>query len=403
MRLKTFSVSELNGYIKRLMSVDPILNAVKVSGEIGNFKAHGSGHAYFTLKDEDSRINCVMFSSHFQRLNFIPKDGERFELFGRVSVYEKNGNYQLYVNEMIPDGLGELHMQFVKLKNKLEKEGLFDEQLKKKLKSSPQKIAVITSPTGAAIQDVISVLKRRNPLLHILVIPANVQGDKTVGDVVTAFRSIEKMTDLDAVILTRGGGSYEELFVFNSELIARKIFECKFPVISAIGHEIDFTIADFVADLRAPTPSAAAELVTDDIWVQMKEAKALIDKMKYHIMTKIERIERYVGRFEPKHMGFTLEKRLVDSFHSHDILKTQMIHSMGSRIEKIRHSFEISSEKLSARNPIEIINRGFSRISNADGRPIRSVEEVEIGKAIINELKGGRIISTVTDKEGSHE
>ena len=400
MQLRIFSVSELNNYIKRLFSVDPIMNAIRVEGEISNFKSHTSGHAYFTIKDKDSRINCVMFSSNFQRLDFQPHEGDFVEIFGRVSVYEKNGSYQLYVNKMATAGLGYLYKQFNELKLSLESEGLFDESIKRQIPDFPNKIAVITSPTGAAIKDVISVIKRRNPFVEILIVPASVQGNNTVNDVLLAFDKIKKKDDIDLVILTRGGGSYDELFNFNSELIARKIFECDKPVISAIGHEIDFTISDFVADLRAPTPSAAAELATQNTYEKLDYAKLTIKKMKYGLLDKLSQYENNFNIFDPLKLQFNIEKRLLDALHECETFNQANITQINTKIKDKSQRFDLLIEKINSKNPITAFKRGYSQLRDKNGQLIKSIEDIKVGDILMNEIEDGKILSVVDCVEG---
>lgn len=400
MQLRIFSVSELNNYIKRLFSVDPIMNAIRVEGEISNFKSHTSGHAYFTIKDKDSRINCVMFSSNFQRLDFQPHEGDFVEIFGRVSVYEKNGSYQLYVNKMETAGLGYLYKQFNELKLKLESEGLFDETIKKRIPDFPNKIAVITSPTGAAIKDVISVIKRRNPFVQILIVPASVQGNNTVDDVLLAFDRIMEKEDIDLVILTRGGGSYDELFNFNSELIARKIFECEKPVISAIGHEIDFTISDFVADLRAPTPSAAAELATQNTFEKLDYAKLTIKKMKYGLLDRLSQYENNFNVFDPLKLQFNIEKRLLDALHECETFNQANITQINTKIKDKSQQFDLLIEKINSKNPIATFQRGYSQLRDKNGKLIKSIGDIKVGDKLVNEIEDGKIFSVVDGVEG---
>lgn len=256
---KYITVSQLTRYIKYKIDNDVNLNEVFLKGEISNFKAHSRGHFYFTLKDEGSRINAVMFATSTKRIKFTPTDGMKVLVTGKISVFEANGGYQIYVNDMLEDGVGNLYIAFEQLKKKLEMEGLFDPKLKKPIPKIPKRVGVVTAPTGAAIKDIISTIKRRWPLTEILLFPSLVQGEMAAADIVKQIKLSENY-ELDTLIVGRGGGSIEDLWPFNEEIVARAIYECKTPVISAVGHEIDFTIADFVADLRAPTPTGAAEM-----------------------------------------------------------------------------------------------------------------------------------------------
>ena len=267
------SVTQLNEYVRRTLASDPMLRGLSLRGEISNFKRHTSGHLYFSLKDENARIACVMFRQHAFGLRMQPRDGMRVVLDGAVSLYAQGGQYQFYAESMRPDGVGDLYLRFEQLKAELEREGLFDPSLKKPLPLLPRTVGVVTSPTGAAVRDIVSVSSRRNPGVHLLLCPASVQGDSAAGEIVRAIKTLDRLPEVDVIIVGRGGGSIEELWAFNEEAVARAIFACRTPVVSAVGHETDFTIADFVADLRAPTPSAAAERavpVRDDLLAEVE-------------------------------------------------------------------------------------------------------------------------------------
>ena len=263
---KYISVSQLTRYIKYKIDNDVNLNEVFLKGEISNFKAHSRGHFYFTLKDEGSRINAIMFASQTKKIKFVPQDGMKVLVTGKISVFEANGGYQIYVNEMLEDGVGNLYIAYEQLKKKLENEGLFNKDHKKEIPHIPKRVGVVTAPTGAAIKDIISTIKRRWPLTEIYLFPSLVQGEDAKEDIVKQIKKAENFyLPLDTLIVGRGGGSIEDLWPFNEEIVARAIYECKVPIISAVGHEIDFTIADFVADLRAPTPTGAAEMAVPQL------------------------------------------------------------------------------------------------------------------------------------------
>ena len=263
---KYISVSQLTRYIKYKIDNDVNLNEVFLKGEISNFKAHSRGHFYFTLKDEGSRINAIMFASQTKKIKFVPQDGMKVLVTGKISVFEANGGYQIYVNEMLEDGVGNLYIAYEQLKKKLENEGLFNKDHKKEIPHIPKRVGVVTAPTGAAIKDIISTIKRRWPLTEIYLFPSLVQGEDAKEDIVKQIKKAENFyLPLDTLIVGRGGGSIEDLWPFNEEIVARAIYECKIPTISAVGHEIDFTIADFVADLRAPTPTGAAEMAVPQL------------------------------------------------------------------------------------------------------------------------------------------
>ena len=264
MKLRALDISEVNSYIKRILTNDPILYNLRVKGEISNFKVHSSGNVYLSLKDEKSKLNCIIFKSNYDKsLNL--DNGVKIIASGYISVYERDGAYQLYINEVEIEGIGNLYIEFNKLKEKLKKEGLFDTKYKKEIPKMPRSIGVITSPTGAVIRDIINVTKRRFPKVDIKLYPVNVQGDKSASDICEGIEFFNRMENVDTIIVGRGGGSLEELWSFNEEIVAREIFKSKIPIISAVGHETDFTICDFVSDMRAPTPSAAAEIATPDL------------------------------------------------------------------------------------------------------------------------------------------
>jgi len=403
MRYRTLSVTETNQYIKGIFTADPILNALKVEGEISGFKAHSSGHAYFTLKDENSRLNCVMFANQFEALDFTPKEGDFVEIFGRVGVYDKNGTYQLYAMKMTPSGVGRLFERFLKLKEALKKEGLFDEGHKVPLPRHIKGVGVITSETGAALRDVISVIRRRNPLLDLVLIPATVQGERAVEEVLRALDQAEGLPGIDLVILTRGGGSYDELSVFNDEALARRIHAMTLPVISAIGHEIDFTIPDFVADLRAPTPSAAGEMVSVDVFSLIREEKALLARLEQGIQEKIRRREEVLSRVRPDQLRFYLEKRIVELTRIGEDWVQGSSRIMEKRLDRVAYELDLVMEKINGANPLNLLDKGYSRIRTPEGGRITSLKELRVGEDILNELKEGRVLSTVKKLEVTHE
>ena len=297
---KYITVSQLTKYIKYKIDNDVHLNEVFLKGEISNFKAHSRGHYYFTIKDEGSRINAVMFSSATRNLKFFPQDGMKVLVTGKISVFEANGGYQIYVNDMLEDGIGNLYIAYEQLKKKLEEEGLFAQGLKKPIPKIPNRVGVITAPTGAAIKDIISTIKRRWPLTEILLFPSLVQGEEAAEDIVRQIKLSEKYK-IDTLIVGRGGGSIEDLWPFNEEIVARAIYDCKTPVISAVGHEIDFTIADFVADLRAPTPTGAAELAVpaiSDVTNYLNQLKIRIHKtMQNKLSINRQKIDEITNRY----------------------------------------------------------------------------------------------------------
>lgn len=297
---KYITVSQLTRYIKYKIDNDVNLNEVFLKGEISNFKAHSRGHYYFTLKDEGSRINAIMFASSTKKIKFIPQDGMKVLVTGKISVFEANGGYQIYVNDMLEDGIGNLYIAFEQLKKKLELEGLFAPSIKKSIPKIPKCVGVVTAPTGAAIKDIISTIKRRWPLAEVLLFPSLVQGENAASDIVRQIKLSENY-NIDTLIVGRGGGSIEDLWPFNEEIVARAIYECPIPVISAVGHEIDFTIADFVADLRAPTPTGAAELAVpavNDVNNYLNQLKIRLNKsMQNFIKAYMQRLNEITSRY----------------------------------------------------------------------------------------------------------
>ena len=284
---KIYSVSDINNYIKQIVSNDGILSGLSIRGEISNFKHHYTGHMYFTIKDQNSVLKCVMFKSHASLLRFAPQNGEKVIVSGYISVFERDGQYQLYASDMQPDGVGALHLAYEQLKNKLQKEGLFDTDTKKKIPILPRCIGVVTSSTGSVIRDIINVTYRRHSNMRIMLYPVAVQGLQAAGQIAAAISKLNELKQVDVIIVARGGGSLEELWAFNEEIVARSIHASDIPVISAVGHETDFTICDFVADMRAPTPSAAAELAVPDIEVLLYKLQNYNIRMKTSLVNKL--------------------------------------------------------------------------------------------------------------------
>ena len=395
---KYITVTQLTRYIKYKIDNDVNLNEVFLKGEISNFKAHSRGHFYFTLKDENSRISAIMFSSNTKKIKFLPQDGMKVLVTGKISVFEANGGYQIYVNDMLEDGVGNLYIAFEQLKKKLESEGLFREDLKKKIPKIPERVGVITAPTGAAIKDIISTIKRRWPLTEIILFPSLVQGDDAKEDIV---KQIERAKDynLDTLIVGRGGGSIEDLWPFNEEIVARSIFSCNIPTISAVGHEIDFTIADFVADLRAPTPTGAAELAVpqkSDVENNLNQLKIRLNKAMQHKINinkqKLEEIEsRYIFQnpiaiYEAKELMFDsiLDRLKFASKNLITIKEKKYITLMSSYIlkepqklidQKQNKYLQIIS-KLETLSPLKTIQRGYS-LTKKDGKVITSTKELK--------------------------
>lgn len=384
----SLSVSELNGILKSLIENDRTLKTVTVRGEISNFTNHRSGHLYFTLKDADSQIKAVMFRSSAQYLKFVPEDGMKVTVRASVGVYIAGGAYQLYVTQISPDGIGALYLAYEQLKARLEAEGLFAPEHKREIPKYPNKIGVITSPTGAAIRDIINVCGRRYPVCPIYLYPSLVQGEGAEKNLIEAIDYFDKSGLVDVIIIGRGGGSLEDLFAFNSEALARRIYECKTPVISAVGHETDFTICDFVADRRAPTPSAAAEIATPDI----REITLRLDMLSEKIVGGVlYKLQRYSERLLSLKGRISLSKTVFDGYErTIDNLKNRIDRGISSALDSKRVKLSILSERIGAMSPLSVLSRGYS-VLYKDDRTIRSVNDVTDGEALRARLSDGEI------------
>lgn len=387
------TVAELNEFIKNIFDSTRALTSVTVKGEISNFTFHRSGHLYFSLKDADSQIRSVMFRSSAARLKFIPENGMKVIAHGSVSVYTRDGSYQLYVNSLQPDGVGALYLAYEQLKAKLEREGLFSEEFKRKIPEFPEKIGVITSPTGAAVRDIINVCARRYPLAKLYLYPSLVQGDGAEENLIKALDYFDKTKLVDTVIIGRGGGSIEDLWAFNSERLARKIHEMQIPVISAVGHETDFTICDFVADLRAPTPSAAAELSTPDI----RELYMMLAGAEERISQALVRLaERKREKFTllSERLTVAAEEITAEKRERLEALAESLKDGIKSEIKDKRNAFKILLEKLNALSPLAVLSRGYA-IPETEKGVIRSVDGVSEGDSIRLRLKDGALTGKI--------
>ena len=389
--MTTLSVKQLNLFVKSLIEGDVRLNNVYVTGEISNFKNHyQSGHFYFTLKDNDAQIRCVMFRAYACRVPFAVRDGLKVVLRGRVSLYEKDGQYQFYAEEMHEQGLGDISLQFQQIKEKLEKEGLFLEENKRQIPAFPQRIAVITSDTGAAVQDILNITARRYPLCEIMLCPVAVQGENAVPSMIDALEQVYALGNCDTIIIGRGGGSIEDLWAFNSEALARKIYESPIPVISAVGHETDFTICDFVADLRAPTPSAAAELAVPD-------SAEIISKLnKYNSLLKNGLLLKYNGQ-KAKFDALANKSILSKPFNitesrseTVDRLFDKMLNAYKGIISQEKSRYVSNVAKLDALSPLKVLSRGYS-IAEVNGKVIKSVNDISNGDKFKLKLSDGTV------------
>ena len=385
MEPRVATVSQINGYVKKILDHNIILNNVWVKGELSNFKRHYSGHLYITLKDEGGVLKAVMFRSAAATLAFEPADGMKVLARGRVSVYEAGGAYQLYIEEMIPDGVGELYIAYEQLKKQLADEGLFDERHKKPIPKFPKAVGVVTAPTGAAVRDIINVITRRYPMAEIILYPAKVQGTGAAESVVKAIEYFNATREVDTLIVGRGGGSIEDLWAFNEEITARAIYASEIPVISAVGHETDFTIADFVADLRAPTPSAAAEIAVPSTPELAARITADKSRIQQSIVSRIEGGRLLLKRFKMR----TPKDRIEEYSLRVDAMTRSMENSLKMKTMSLRRRFAAQAAKLDALSPLQTLSRGYAIPTREDGTVIRSVGEVKSGDEFTLRLKDG--------------
>lgn len=376
----TVSVSQLNNYIKRVLDANSYLADIKVTGELSNFKLHSSGHIYASLKDEGGVIKLVMFRSSAQYLKFRPEDGMKVIVRGRISVYEQGGTYQIYAESIEPDGEGSLYAAFEKLKAKLQEAGMFDEELKKPIPRYPAKIGVVTAQGGAALQDILNITSRRYPVAEIILFPVSVQGVNAAGKIAEALYYMNETDACDVIICGRGGGSIEDLWAFNEEIVARAIFESEIPVVSAVGHETDFTIADFVADLRAPTPSAAAELVCpsaaelSEFLNGMKSRLATL--LKNNLQLKKSKLERLCTSY-----GFVGFSHTIDNNRQRvDALIINSEAYLKDIISKKQNALIKNVSKLDALSPLKVLSRGYSLATDKSGKSITSIDEAKSGE-----------------------
>ncbi|KPU28093.1 exodeoxyribonuclease VII large subunit [Caloranaerobacter sp. TR13] len=398
MEIRALTVSELNNYLKRVLINDPILNSINVEGEISNLKRHKNGHLYFSLKDQKSKVNCIMFNNEVQKNKFHIENGLNVIISGYVSVYERDGLYQLYVRNIKPIGLGELYLAFEQLKRKLQNEGLFDIKKKKKLPYLPKKVGVVTSASGAAIKDIIKVMKRRLPSANIIIYPVLVQGDKASEDISKAIEFFNRREDIDVIIVGRGGGSIEELWAFNEEKVAKAIFQSKIPIVSAVGHETDFTISDYVADLRAPTPSAAAELVVPNI-IELKKRiflqyKRLIKSYESYVRSRQSLIYNYKILIASTRFTEKMEVKRQNLEYCYKGLLNSIDRYINNNLNKIT----FLNEKLNSLNPKESLNRGYAIPIKQNQKIVKSVDEVIDGEILTLVLSNGLIKVKVMGK-----
>lgn len=394
LKMRSLSVSEVNQYVKRILASDPLLRQMMVAGEVSNLTKHSSGHMYFTLKDDVSKLSCVMFDRQASLLKFDLENGDKIAARGQITVYERDGRYQLYVQDIEKKGLGELHIAFEKLKKTLYEAGYFDENQKKPLPKLPKTIGVITSPTGAAIRDIISVYKRRSPLSELKVFPVRVQGDFSKDEIVNAIDFFNREANVDLIILARGGGSIEELWSFNERVVAEAIYHSKIPILTGVGHEIDFTIADFVADKRAATPSAAAEIaiVTKDSIMGELEYQLL--HMKKAMTRKVSEANVILAQNNPTKIEKTLQHHIKSEYQSLNLIKAQLLNAVRNNMREIKDQLQLEQSRLHVLSPLSTLERGYA-VAKKDGRVLSTVEGLVKGEAISIDLKDGQITAVV--------
>lgn len=391
-----YSVGQVNRYVKNMFIQDYVLRKVYVKGEVSNCKYHTSGHIYFSLKDETGVLSCVMFAGQRRGLAFRMKDGDRVVVGGAVDVYERDGRYQMYAKEITLEGAGALYERFLALKAELEEMGMFAPEYKQPIPRFIRRLGVVTAPTGAAVQDIRNISLRRNPYLQIILYPALVQGDGAADSIVKGIRMLDE-AGVDTIIVGRGGGSIEDLWAFNEEKVARAIFECRTPIISAVGHEVDFTIADFVADLRAPTPSAAAELAVDDMAQVMYTLSSYQERFQRDMREKIEFQRVRLGQYQMRLKYLSPESRLRDRRQVLVDFEDTLRRAMDNKLQQYRHRLGIYLERYQGLSPLAKLNQGYSFVADTDGRGITSVSQVKPGDRVEISVTDGVIQAEVSD------
>ncbi|MFQ7102079.1 MAG: exodeoxyribonuclease VII large subunit [Anaerovoracaceae bacterium] len=396
MAMKPISVSQLNNYIKRTLQTDPLLGNVSVTGEISNLKFHDSGHVYFSLKDESSRINCFIASDNLMTLGCMPSEGMEVVIGGYIYLYMRGGSYSLNVRTMEESGQGELAAAFEKLKRKLEAEGLFDKERKREIPLFPGKIALVTSPTGAAVRDMIKIITGKNDFVDILICPVLVQGPNAAGEIAAAIDDLNKNhPDVDVIIAGRGGGSMEELWAFNEEIVARSIYASHIPVISAVGHEIDFTISDFVADMRAETPTAAAERAAPDTGGIRGQLETMEQEMKNRLTAIAREKRRLLEALDPEVFGRNLKSRIAFDRLNADNIMSDAESRMRSMLTTLRHRTQLAGEAVESSSPRAIMDRGYSIVTDEDGKVVKNADALADRQLINIEAAKGRATARV--------
>ena len=395
-----YSVGQVNRYVKNMFTQDFFLQKIYVKGEVSNCKYHTSGHIYFSLKDETGTMSCVMFAGHRRGLAFSMKDGDKVIVGGSVDVYERDGRYQLYAKEITLEGAGALYERYLELKQELEEMGMFAGEYKQPIPKFIRRLGVVTAPTGAAVQDIRNISYRRNPYLQIILYPALVQGAGAAESIVKGIRMLDGL-NVDVIIVGRGGGSIEDLWAFNEEIVARAIFECRTPVISAVGHETDFTIADFVADLRAPTPSAAAELAVNDYRSVVESVSVYRQRMYRAMSTRLDFYRSRLANFSTKFGYLSPEYRLREQRQRLADAESSLQNAMEGKLKENRHRLSLYVERFTGLSPLRKLNQGFSYVADQEKRTLTSVKQVKNGDTIYISVTDGTIEAKVnsTKKE----
>lgn len=391
-----YSVTQVNSYIKRMFNEDFVLNSISVNGEISNCKYHTSGHIYFTLKDKESVLSVVMFAGNAKSLTFRLAEGKKVVVKGSINVYERDGKYQMYAKEVTEDGEGDLYKRFEQLKKELEEMGMFDAMYKKPIPKYATRIGVVTASTGAAIQDIINISRRRNPYVKIYLYSAIVQGSEAFKSIVSGINCLDDM-GLDVIIVGRGGGSMEDLWAFNEEVVAKAIFNCNTPVISAVGHEVDFTIADFVADMRAPTPSAAAELAVFDYDAYCERIENYRKSLKRLLNVKFEKKKLLLEQYKERLRSRTPENKIREKRQDADTIYNKIQQKMLLKLKDGRMRLSVDAAKLDGLSPLKKLSKGYGYISDLEGKAVTTVKNVKTDEQLQIYVTDGKIDVTVKD------
>lgn len=394
-----YSVGQVNKYIKEMFQQDYLLNRIYIKGEVSNCKYHTSGHLYFSLKDETGAIACVMFAAQRGNLKFKLQEGQRVIVLGSIRVYERDGKYQLYAGEIVQDGVGQLYERFQALKNELEEMGMFAPEYKKRIPEYCRRVGVVTAPTGAAIRDIMNIAGRRNPYVQLILYPALVQGEQAVASIVQGIEALDQL-GLDVIIVGRGGGSMEDLWAFNEEAVARAIFHCQTPVISAVGHETDTTIADYVADMRAPTPSAAAELAVFDLKSVLERLKENRFRMDQALEQKLRILRKELDNYRLRLQMISPKQQLLEKQTYAAELAQRLDDLMQNHLREKRFRLQMYIEKLEGLSPLKKLNHGYSFVSDEKGQAVRSIKEIREGDRLLIHVTDGEITAKAEKTKG---